>query len=101
MIRCRVALPLGVNSLTTSRTSRLDLPVQFYGATFELSISALIGEQHMTARLQGRSALVTGSTDGIGVAIAQALAAEGAHVVVTGRNAERGKETVGAIEEAG
>jgi NAD(P)-dependent dehydrogenase (short-subunit alcohol dehydrogenase family) len=38
----------------------------------------------MTTRLSGRTALVTGSTDGIGVAIAQALAAEGAHVIVTG-----------------
>jgi NAD(P)-dependent dehydrogenase (short-subunit alcohol dehydrogenase family) len=55
----------------------------------------------MTARLQGRSALVTGSTDGIGVAVAKALAAEGAHVIVSGRNAERGKETVATIEEAG
>ncbi|GAA4586844.1 SDR family oxidoreductase [Planotetraspora phitsanulokensis] len=55
----------------------------------------------MTARLHGRSALVTGSTDGIGVAIAQALAAEGAHVIVTGRNAEGGKQTVGSIEQAG
>ncbi|GAA4564162.1 SDR family NAD(P)-dependent oxidoreductase [Planotetraspora kaengkrachanensis] len=55
----------------------------------------------MTARLQGRSALVTGSTDGLGVAIAQALAAEGAHVIVTGRNVEGGKRTVGSIEQAG
>jgi NAD(P)-dependent dehydrogenase (short-subunit alcohol dehydrogenase family) len=55
----------------------------------------------MTTRLTGRTALVTGSTDGIGVAIAQALAAEGAHVIVSGRKEEGGKRTVAAIEDAG
>ena len=42
-------------------------------------------------RLNGRTALVTGSTSGIGRAIAKALAAEGAHVVVSGRDAARGR----------
>ncbi|MDX8151253.1 SDR family oxidoreductase [Patulibacter brassicae] len=49
----------------------------------------------------GRTALVTGSTSGIGQAIAMSLAAEGAHVVVTGRVRERGDATVAAIEDAG
>ncbi|MDX3071049.1 SDR family NAD(P)-dependent oxidoreductase [Streptomyces sp. NPDC088354] len=39
--------------------------------------------------LSGRSALVTGSTSGIGEAIAAALAAAGADVVVNGRSPER------------
>ncbi|WP_415795473.1 SDR family NAD(P)-dependent oxidoreductase, partial [Mycolicibacterium frederiksbergense] len=43
-----------------------------------------------STRLAGRTALVTGSTGGLGVAIAHALAAEGASVVVTGRNTDRG-----------
>ena len=46
----------------------------------------------MTARLQGRPALVTGSTDGIGAGIAHALADGGAYVVVSGRDAPRGEK---------
>jgi NAD(P)-dependent dehydrogenase (short-subunit alcohol dehydrogenase family) len=55
----------------------------------------------MKTRLAGRTALVTGSTDGIGVAIAKALADEGAHVVVSGRNTARGEKAVAAITESG
>lgn len=54
-----------------------------------------------TGRLVGRSALVTGSTGGLGVAIAQALAAEGAVVVVSGRNKQNGDEVVAGIRAAG
>jgi NAD(P)-dependent dehydrogenase (short-subunit alcohol dehydrogenase family) len=50
----------------------------------------------------GRIALVTGSTDGIGVAIARTLAAGGAQVIVSGRNAERGEQVVQSIlDDAG
>lgn len=70
----------------------------------------------MTQLLSGRTALVTGSSRGIGRAIAQRLAAEGAAVVVTARSLQpspsvRGgaatalpgtiAETVELIEEAG
>ena len=34
--------------------------------------------------LQGKSALVTGSTSGIGLAIARAMAAQGANVTING-----------------
>jgi NAD(P)-dependent dehydrogenase (short-subunit alcohol dehydrogenase family) len=52
-------------------------------------------------RLQGRTALVTGSTGGLGVAIAHALARSGAFVVVSGRNAERGEAVVADVRAAG
>lgn len=52
-------------------------------------------------RLAGRTALVTGATSNIGRAIAVALAAEGAQVVVAGRNKERGDEVVAEIRTAG
>ena len=52
-------------------------------------------------RFQGKTALVTGATAGIGQAIAHALAREGAHVVVTGRDEQRGQAVVEAIHAAG
>ena len=55
----------------------------------------------MSTRLTGRTALVTGSTNNIGRAIAIAFAAEGAHVVVSGRDDRRGKAVVAAIEDRG
>ena len=55
----------------------------------------------MDLGLQGKRALVTGSSSGIGVAIAEALAAEGASVIIHGRNRERAEAVVAQIGATG
>lgn len=55
----------------------------------------------MDLGLAGKRALVLSSSRGLGRGIAQALAAEGAHVMMTARTEERLKETADAINRAG
>ena len=55
----------------------------------------------MTNNSQGKVALITGGTSGIGRATANKLAQLGVHVVVVGRDAGRGEETVAVIRAAG
>src|SRR5580765_7037544 len=52
-------------------------------------------------RLANKTALITGATSNIGRAIAIRFAAEGAHVIVSGRSPERGAEVVDEIRRAG
>jgi NAD(P)-dependent dehydrogenase (short-subunit alcohol dehydrogenase family) len=54
----------------------------------------------MPYTLTGRTALITGSTSGIGRACADTLARQGAHVIVSGRNAQRGEQAVAEIRAA-
>ena len=51
--------------------------------------------------LEGRGAVVTGSSHGIGRAVASALAAEGAGVVVNGRDPRAAEEAARAIADGG
>lgn len=51
------------------------------------------------SQLSGKTALVTGGNSGIGLAAAQRLAAEGAHVFLTGRNQQTIDAAVASIGE--
>jgi len=47
------------------------------------------------------TALITGATSGIGRAAADKLAQSGVHVMVVGRNVERGEKTIAEIRTDG
>ena len=51
--------------------------------------------------LTGRLALITGSTQGIGLALAEGLAAHGATVVINGRDPNRLSKTIETLQDKG
>jgi 3-oxoacyl-[acyl-carrier protein] reductase len=51
--------------------------------------------------LDGKAALITGGSGGIGLHIAEQLAEAGAHVIINGRSAERGERAVAKLREVG
>jgi 3-oxoacyl-[acyl-carrier protein] reductase len=55
----------------------------------------------MDLNLRGKRAMVTGSTAGIGAETARVLAAEGASVVIHGRNPEGAEKTADELRDAG
>jgi NAD(P)-dependent dehydrogenase (short-subunit alcohol dehydrogenase family) len=58
-------------------------------------------QSRVDLQLQGKRSLVTGSTAGIGLAIAQGLAREGAGVIINGRTAKRVDQAIAALKRAG
>jgi NAD(P)-dependent dehydrogenase (short-subunit alcohol dehydrogenase family) len=55
----------------------------------------------MSKRFEGKLALVTGASRGIGAATAEALAAEGAHVILTARGGAALEKVEEGIHAAG
>ncbi len=55
----------------------------------------------LSGRLGGKTALVTGSTRGLGRTIAEWLAREGANIVISGRESDAVQASVDAIKELG
>ena len=51
--------------------------------------------------MKGKTVMITGSTDGLGREVARRVAARGTHVIVHGRNQERGKAVVDEIAKEG
>ncbi|MEO6326644.1 MAG: SDR family NAD(P)-dependent oxidoreductase, partial [Thermoanaerobaculia bacterium] len=55
----------------------------------------------VTISLEGKTALVTGGSQGIGASIARTLAQAGAHVAVAARTLEKAREVADAIGASG
>ena len=55
----------------------------------------------MSRRLQGKRAVITGATRGLGLAMAEAYLAEGASVAIASRNPESVNETVSRLRTNG
>lgn len=53
----------------------------------------------MAEGMHGKTVMVTGATDGIGLVTARELAAQGARVLLVGRNGQKGRQAMAAIRE--
>jgi NAD(P)-dependent dehydrogenase (short-subunit alcohol dehydrogenase family) len=69
---------------------------------FSLGAVGDLAAQVPASEIEGREVImITGSTDGIGRAVALQVASEGAHVIVHGRSVARGDSVVAAVRAAG
>src|ERR1700744_3899628 len=65
-----------------------------------LCLAALQPAVAMDLQLSGKTALVTGSTGGIGYSIAKVLLQEGAQVIINGRTPESVAKATASLKEA-
>ena len=80
---------------------RLPIPSFLIALALLLGLGAHAAEPAAPLSYSGKTVLITGSTDGLGRELARALAADGAHVIVHGRNTERGMALVDEITATG
>jgi len=66
-----------------------------------LAAGAAAAQSAPAGSMKGKNVLITGSTDGLGREVAMRVAGLGAHVIIHGRNQERGKAVVDAIAKDG
>ena len=71
------------------------------GLSCASALSVVTADAQSTPAPGQQVALITGSTSGLGRELALRLGSMGTHVIVHGRNRERGMEVVAAIERAG
>src|ERR1700757_539276 len=93
---CRHLSLLRQAALSQARVEPLPMITMSYS-----SVEAFFGDWRLQMTDNTSTALITGGTSGIGLATAKKLAQLGIHVLVVGRNAERGKKAVEEIRSAG